>query len=434
MSTTLPGVSVTIPGLNPQDTLGSAILNALNSMLGSGGGLTEASVQGTFPVPGGSAVTLLGMSSVSGSPIVGDISVSGILFEPTFVQDLVVKADGEPSAPGAVTVFGNGNDNQSIVSGQYTRFTFFTNGGSGTVNSGGGHNFFGTPTQASNSAWYFNATTGQNTVQADSGNNTISMGNGNNLIGVGGGTDSIISSGSDTILITGGAATIDVVPGGSDVVSASAPGSLYFVSESASPSTVWGNNTSGDFISGGTAPGGGGIFSGGSGGNNTLVSGFGRSTLVGGGNNDQLSLQGTGSDVAIAGPGNETVDASNFMGQDTIFTNMGTSVPAGGNNEVINGSSGSDTFWTNGNVNASITGNGGPFAQDAYNVVNNLGPQDITVTDWNSGDTLAFYNYGNGSGVTWGAVAGGFQTTLSDGSKITLLTTSSLDQSQISFK
>jgi serralysin len=411
---TLPGGTVTIPGLNPNDTLGSAILQTLNNLLTVTGSTT--SISGASLSSGNQ----LNIAPVQGaSSIVGDVTTSGVLNlanQPTNLEALVISA-GDPATlgSGAVTVFGNGRTNFAIAAAQYTNLDFNTGGGSGTVNSGGGNNLFSTPsTPGSTSAWDFNATSGNNTVVAASGNNTISMGTGNNLIAVSNGTDQIASTGDDTVLLTGGAATINVAPGGSDVIAAYNNASFHFVSESASPSTVFGTNTSADYISGGTVAGGGGMFAGGSGGNNTLISGQGNTTLLGGGNGDQLSVTGSGNDLIKAGPGNETLNASTATGHVSVQTYMGTTP---GSNLVATGSSGADTFVAGGNTNATFTGNGG---QDVYEVIKGQAPQTITITDWTSSDTLQTFGYGT---PTFHSIAGGFQATLSDGSVITLKTT-----------
>jgi serralysin len=290
----LPGGTVTIPGLNPNDTLGSAILQALNIVLTVPGSTTSTS---NASVGAGNQLTLPPVEGASS--VVGVVTTSGVLNlanQPSNLEALVI-SPGDPATmgSGAVTVLGTGQTNFEIAAAQYTNLDFYTGGGSGTVNSGGGNNLLGTATTTGSdsnatSAWDFNVTSGNNTVVAASGNNTISMGTGNNLIAVSNGTDQITSTGDDTVLLTGGAATINVAPGGSDVIAAYNNASLHFVSESANPSTVFGTNTSADYISGGTVAGGGGVFVGGSGGNNTLISGQGDSTLLGGGNGDQLSV------------------------------------------------------------------------------------------------------------------------------------------------
>jgi hypothetical protein len=405
---------VTIPGLSANDTLGAAILNVLNNILTTSG----TSVSGATTSPGTNGAIQLTIPSVNGSTsVVGIVSTSGVLnlADPNQPSDLDALVINPPGGSNSVTVLGSGvQNNFAIVADQYTNLDFYTDGGSGTVYGAGGNNLLGTPTApSSTSAWDFTATAGNNTVISASGNNTVSMGTGNNLIAAQGGTTQVTSSGDDTVLVTAGAATINVAPGGSDIVAAYNTGSLNFVSESANPSTVFGTNTSGDYISGGTVAGGGGVFVGGTGGNNTLISGQGNTTLIGGGTGDNLSVTGSGHDLVMAGSGNETLNASTATGQVSVYAYLGTT---SGSSAVITGSTGADTFLAAGNTNATITGDGG---NDVYEVMKGHAPQTITITDWTSSDTLQIYGYGT---PTFTSVAGGFQATLSDGSVITLKT------------
>ena len=406
--TTVPSGQVTIaanPNPGPVDSVAASLLTAMNNAINNGASLVSA----TSSVVGG--VNFLEFPSTSGSvSVVGTVSTVGFLdlsHQATSVNSVVLNGSGTDS------VFGSGQNGLQLVAGANTALDFYTNGGTGTVVATANNNLFGTPLTGSG-AWDFIAGAGNDTVESYSGNNSIAVGTGNNVIGVGGGTALVASQGNDNIFVNGGAATIFALAGSSPTVSASAPGSLYFVNQSSGTSAViFGGNSSGDYISGGTVAGGGGNFYGGSGGNNTLISGQGNTTMTGGGSGDLLSVTGSGADKIHLGAGGETVNASTATGQVTIFTYMG-SIP--GSSAVAIGSSGADTFWMSGNTNATLTGNGGA---DAYDVVKNQAAENITITDWTNTDTLNFYGY---TATTFNAVSGGFQTTLSDGSVITIKT------------
>jgi Ca2+-binding RTX toxin-like protein len=241
------------------------------------------------------------------------------------------------------TIFGSGDKNEAILSGE-SNLTFIATGGSGTVVAGAGQqtgrgdifgNFgrdifgnFGRDDAGrfrgdddavrggnmivvplgDNGNWLIETGGGNDTISAlGGGNNTIGAGAGHNLIRLGSGQDSVESSGNDTVYGGTGSETIDATSAQRDVIHGGASQLLYFAGSG--PTTIFGG-TGSVTTTGGT---GREEIHGGLAGNNSIVAGSGPATLFGGGNGDQL-IGGSGKDEFVAGVGNSTLTAGS--GQD----------------------------------------------------------------------------------------------------------------------
>lgn len=260
------------------------------------------------------------------------------------------------TAPTAV-VFGSGDQNESILSGDTTNLTFIAASGSGTVAAGGGTDriMIGAGNRGD---WSLNTGNGNDVILAlGSGNDTISAGGGHNAISLGTGSNLVVSTGDDTIVASGGTHltgsgnddrhgsggdsdrddipsrpnTIDASGASSDIVYGGSS-DLVFVGGFGG-ATIFGGSGS-DTYFGGT--GGSQAIHGGTSGNNFLFAGTGAATLFGGGNGDQLFAYGNQNQTLIAGFGQETLSAAFSSGNDLLI--------AGSGNVSLIGGSGADTF------------------------------------------------------------------------------------------
>jgi hypothetical protein len=405
---TIPGGAVTVSGGSNTvvNSFAATLLTAINAGLADNSlALSNASLAG-----GGSLVfpTVSGGASVVGyTTVPGTINLTS---QPTSVSSVVIDATGN------VNLIGSGQSGLEVISGASSNLTFFSNGGTGTVVATGGSNLLGTQVSGGG-AWDFVAGSGNDRVEAVTGDNTIALAAGNNTIDVFGGGSSILSQGNDIINVVGGTATIVAADNGAAFVNVWGAGHATFVGGNATHQTVSIFDSSGNSISGGSVPGGSLYASAYFGtGNNTIVSGLGDNFLVAGKAGDVVSVMGAGSNVIFAGTGNETLTALNTTGKNIFYTNFSATT---GNNDTIVGGQGNDTFWTNGNVNATVTSNSGA---DVFQIVKGLAPQNITVTDWSSSDTLNTFGLGT---ATFATITGGYQAPLADGSTIKLLTSAS---------
>ncbi len=202
-----------------------------------------------------------------------------------------------------LTLIGDGETNQSVLSGT-GGLTYLTMGGSGTVVAGGGANHIIT----SGGPWEVETGAGNDTLQAMSGAATIGAGAGDNTIILGSGTALVDTTGNDKIQGGSGNSTVNVEHGGLATYTGGA-GSLLFI-DSGAGSTVMGG-TGSETIFG--SSGGSAYYTGGSDGNNYIQ---GAGTLIGGGTGDQLFATGSANSLLQAGSGNETLSAALSSGHD----------------------------------------------------------------------------------------------------------------------
>ncbi len=277
---------------------------------------------------------------------------SGSFFVPSAGTELIFDTSTK-----AHTIHGGAANSQNVIIGSNSA-TLYTNTGVGTVIAGGGNNLI-----SSSGGHYILEGNGNDTVYSQ-GNDSITLGNGKDVVSVTGGNDTInagigndkvyllagnnlvtLDSGNDLVSVTGGNDTINAgigndsvyllagnnkvsLGGGKDSVSITGNGSdtvdltggtaivhgdkgkLLFVNTGGGLATVLGGTTGGSVtVFGGTS---GGQYTGGSGGNNSLVGGnAGATTLIGGGSGDTLVATAGGGTTLQAGSGSETLVGDN---------------------------------------------------------------------------------------------------------------------------
>ncbi len=401
-------------GSNEASSVGSALQTLLSQ------GLTAGTISRT--APNSNPSTGSGLATVSAPSSQTNLGPA--------VTNFIVSQAG-----GSTTVVGSGGQNQRVLIDN-TNTTFNTGGGSGTIVTGDGNNFIGTPTSGGG-AFSITTGTGNDTITAFTGQNTISAGAGNNFIGLG----AAGTLASNIVIGTGITGQLDVIVGageGSDTIYGSSLGGGVLISETTKRVTFVGSTVTGAggaTVLGGSAPlfislgSGGGLVSGGSSGNNTLYGGTGSasSALFGGGNGDVLVSRGSGSTLLVAGSGNETLNGGTATGNTTFFTGTGSNLIGGGvgNDYVIVGSSGSATI--DGGAGADIVNftNRGVGGSTANVLINGFRPAE--------GDRIQLTGFGTpsvaGGSAPTTQTPGGAQIVLSDGTRITFGGVSSISGS-----
>ena len=210
---------------------------------------------------------------------------------------------------------------------------------------------------------------GPDTLNGDEGSDSIEGGGNNDLIDGGAGDDLLFGNpGTDTIIGGAGDDSINAGDGIDEVIAGDGN------------DTLEGDN-----------------------GDDLLDGGAGVDVLVESGNTDFIltdtSLVGLGTDTLVSieeaiitgSPGPNTLDASGSSIAVSFIGAGGPDVITGGNaNDVLSGGIGADT----------LTGGGG---SDRF-VYSQLGDRNDTITDFQSGDTIAFSAEGFGGGLSVGAV------------------------------
>ena len=324
---------------------------------------------------------------------------------PGVTGELVIQKSGpEVLSPGYgvvvanaanVVVFGDGQQNQIVLSGK-GGLTDITNGGSGTIVAGGGSNALYT----SGGDWYVATGGGNDSIVAGGSGDTIAAGLGNNQIVLGRGTALIATTGLDLIQGGSGAATVAVGTSGHAYYQGGS-GTLLFI-DSGMGSTVMGG-TGSETIFGST-----GQYTGGSNGNNLI---YGGGTLTGGGAGDSLFATGSAGTVLQAGSGNETLSAALSLGKDTLIAGLGAdSLVAGYAQATLVANIGADTLVGGGSSDTFV-----------FNAATSGGT--ILIQDFTGADVvhLSGYDQNEAHNAVLNARIGaaGVTLTLHDNTKIT---------------
>jgi len=374
-------------------------------------------------------------------------------------------------APGTETVTGNASENFLGLFGSAAGVTFNSGGGSGTVVAGGPDDFIavsgttwsliGNALGSSTLASAANDAVIQVFGQGDAVNNAVGANTtSSNVVGLFGSNASVVSSGThdlietyqgDDVVTVNNSANV-LVNGGADTVFAAAGssavnagfnlfgGTLDFINNSTTSATVSGDvpGASGGSLTvfGGV---GGGFYTGGDAGNNSLIGGSGIVNLVAAGTNNILSVSGYGGSYATqnildAGAGGATLVAASSTGFNEFYG-------AGGTDSIISFGSGAQTYYV-GSVGAeTITGSTQANAINTYffNQDASGAGQDV-ITNFRLGtDSIEVNGNGTLSGVhisSFASLGGGHSGTiiyLSDSTTIQLygVNTSSLSTSII---
>ena len=283
---------------------------------------------------------------------------------------------------------------------------------------------------------------GSNTVALESGQSTISTGAGIDLIALGSSTSQVHAAGGETTII--GDVSPNAVPGtGNDTITAgggfvSVYGGYSNVTFMGGTGTVTVQGAGGSdtvFANGAT-----GLFASGTAGNSVIIGGSTSApvvstfvdaggfhvtsgqVLVGIANGDQLVAGQTGAEYLQAGAGNETLDGSQSLGNDTYFAGRNVVFPNGTFYAVtqINTGAGASTVYGGNGFSTVAAGSG--TATFAF-VQGVAAGGTMTITNFDpSRDQVRLYNYA--AGAAQAAVAGaqvgpnGTTVTLSDSTQI----------------
>lgn len=313
---------------------------------GAGADTLVAAAAGTIAVGGSGTDVLIG-DSIGATTLVGGSGNAAIYAKggPTLIFGGSGR-DTISAATGAVTVVSGGGALIDLGSGPATVFALAGD----TVVGGNGAALV---IAAANTLTRLGS--GDAVVFAAAGAAVVG-GSGADLVvgGSAGGTSYVAGSGPSTFFnvaglgtVTGGLGAETVVATGSGGVRlGGGSGPTLFFNGSGS-STVRGGAGSVTVVGGA----GGGLFAGGTAGNNLIIGGQQASTLIGGGSGDSLYAEGSANTPLLAGSGNETLNASDSLGSDTLFAGSGANVLAlGGGPATVVASTG----------NASVLGGGGP--------------------------------------------------------------------------
>lgn len=450
-------------------TAGSLAVTNVNAISGSING-------NTYSVPSGTSNggILEFTDTNSNGSVVGGAGASGTGYITAngnnTLNTIIVEAPGsfrllDNSLPNALVLL----DKQSQV-----RFNAGFSTGNGTVVAGGSGQ-----TVVTSGAWSINGSTdGGDVMNSQGGNATINtFGNGSangdagsntnapsNTVGIFGGNATVNSSGtadfievflnaSPATAVVSVMGSANVLDGGGNVTVYAAAGSnnvraffqvagdLDFINNSTVQAFVTGEapNSKGGSA---TAFGGigGGSYTGGTDGNNSLIGGFtsgqittggaGLVTLVGSGNGNYLEAGGS-----VTGAGGNLLVASNNNGTATIVAAASTGnntidARGAGQVSVLSSGTGTQTFYLGtGGVNDTITGSTVSGATNAYYLTGSNGFGTDVINNFRiAKDTFSISGGATIANAT--TVSAGSFVTLSDNSQI-LLVGVSLTQSQI---
>ncbi|HTQ72427.1 MAG TPA: calcium-binding protein [Acidocella sp.] len=358
---------------------------------------------------------------------VGDITsgnAAGAVSVPSGVTQLAVQD------PGAVTVDGVSSTNFALF-GANSNVVYNASGGSASIFAAGGSDSI------------FASGSGSNDTVISAGNDSVNF-NGTDgadqVDAVGNATTQVFIGGSDVATVTASDnAKVSVV------FHTNAGGNLEFINNSSQAQTVY----SGSYTTAGGgsvyAPNsitvfggaGGGYYNGGRSGLNYLNGGTGNSTLIGGGQGDTLVAGGQSNDL-FGGAGGETLVGNGVA--NNFFTGLEEagigSIQAVGGLVSANGS-GAQNFLL-GNVDgttltgSTVTGSANIF--DVLGTYTTSGGQgetysggSFTISDFGGNDTIALisgqFSFGADAPSVEsiaGALGGGTQLLLTDGTVITL--------------
>jgi Ca2+-binding RTX toxin-like protein len=412
----------------------------------------------TATVPGGGGTTVTLTFENSNVPLAQSIALSitkgvndGTLIPVVFSGaplapppsgkelEVIIKADGPvflPSGTGAVVdvakdsiVFGSGAPNELVLSNA-KNFTFFTEGGSGTIVTG-----FDTNRIVENGnvgSWNIATGGGDDTVIINGGTNTVSAGEGRNSILLQGGANVVSTTGHDVIQAVSGADTI--VSSGNDPVITGGTADIFYVGGQAATTLVGGQGTDTVFAAAG------GLFEGGSKGGNFIFGGDGPTKIIGGGDGDQLFASGDFHTEIDASSGNETLNGAFARADNTFRAGPGSDMITGGSGNdklfagtgaaTMTGGSGNDKLFA-GTGAATMTGGGGA---DTFSFVKGDAAH-VTILDFSQadGDTVMLQGFKNNdvnNAIKHQASdAAGTTITLSDHTTITFADISSVNKS-----
>ena len=407
MATVTGGGSTTVinAGSNDANGVAQALANTISAGLASGGNLTRTT--GPNPATGYGVLTI----STTNASVADQPAVSVNL----------INGGGAVVAGGFVNLTGTGGPNQMVLADN-ENLTFFTNGGSGTVVTGDGNNFIGTPT-VGGGQFSFTTGNGNDVINAISGQNTVSAGGGNNFVFTGFASDTVFSTGNDTVSGVGGTAGVtDTIFGGNGTtLIGEFNKNLTFVGGNGQATVLAGNGSY--LLNGGV---GGGLFAGGKAGNNLIAGGTGAvgSTIFGGGNGDVIFARGSARNLIAAGSGNETLSGAGSSGDNIFFNTVG--------NSLILGGSGNDTFFV-GSGNSTV--NGG-IGADVFAIQSGSAGGTVSISNFNSSERVTLLGYGpneRSNAIANQVNSGGSTTiTLSDNTRITFVGISSISNSSFS--
>jgi uncharacterized repeat protein (TIGR01451 family) len=382
---------------------------------------------GLFVPPSGVTQPINAVTSTDGSnvaPAVAGSYNTEIISAPA-QNALIILQQGYQSAviegSAAATLVDAGSGSALLVGGSGND-TLLAAAGNDTLDAGAGNNFIvsfvGTATisaagQSGDNVFWSN---GAASIQGGNGHDTavmgggvINTGTGGSQVWLGSGSTVVNSNGADTIVGGAGAETVNVL-GSSGDLAFGGSGQMLFEGNMAAGSganTVVGFNGS-ITVNGGA---GGGLFFGGTAGNNLLNSGGGQADLFGGGNGDVLNATGSSNDVLVASSGAETLNAAGSSGSDAFFGGFG--------NDLMIGGTGVNAF-TAGPGSMTLVGGG---ATDVYNFI--AGATSNTVIQGFSSANDFITLTGFASGAAQAALSGetvsaaGTTIGLTDGTRIT---------------
>jgi Ca2+-binding RTX toxin-like protein len=278
-------------------------------------------------------------------------------------------------------------------------------------------------------------TNGSGTIDAGAGTNTVMGGSGLNNVIISYGTGDVIALGSGTD-VAGEFGTGAIIFGGSGAAVIADGGNNDTVVGGSGPELIYGGDNGHYFLGSGPTTF---VSNPGPGGSDTIVAGTGSETVFGGASD--LIFAGS-SNLDFIGGMEATINGGS--GHDTIFGQAGSSIAyfgnagqaqiiAGSGNETLSaaGSTAGIVFFA-GSGNATLSGGTGPdiFAFGHGQV----GGTDL-INNFNSTSQIDLLGYGPNeiAGVLASATTanGGTTITLSDNTKITLTSVSSLNSSQI---
>ena len=292
------------------------------------------------------------------------------------------------------------------------------------------------------------------------GNSMLVAGSGSDTVTSGIGTDNLYGSAGSSVLLGGGGDDLFVASTGDSTVFAGAgnamvygnTGPLVFVNSASTATVFTGSGFAGVFGGTGTLQAyggaGGGVFYGGTAGNNILVAGNGATSILGGGDGDRLTTNSAAPDVLAAGQGNETLSGTGSSGNDLYFAGGGNAlIAAGSGSSLVMAGSGRDSVFTGATGSATIFGAGGStlvvegrgtatFAAgsgsatvdggsgaDLVSIVDGHAGGSLTINDFKPGtDQVGLFGYAQGQlaqALASAVTAGGSTTlTLSDQTRL----------------
>jgi hypothetical protein len=408
---------------NAGDTLAVSLGGSGNTLYAN---LTQAAVTiSGFTSPVG--VTTTGTNNIveGGAAPVGTLNVVD-------VSDFAIITGNADSVVSA-TVSGN----STLVIGGSGTLNVSASGANDTVAAGSAAS---SVTLSGSTAFLFGNTTGVGTLTAvDASNNsvitprneasTITLSGASSKVNAGSASLNLSITGSnDTVFAGTGAETIQTTT--NPLVFAPNGGTLNFVGGAGVP-TIIGATGGSEHV---TVGSGGISYASGSNDNATITSGTGQATIFGS-NGGYVNFVGTapGGAQFHAYGGNETLSGAGSSTNNSFF---GSPTSTTGTTKMIGGS-GNDLFIAGANAE-TITGGGGSDVFAFFKQTTKLGPASVTITDFNSADTVFIVGYdstksassllANATGPAVNQTGPGLTLTLSDNTTVTFSNLTSVTQ------